>query len=502
MSGASIIGIAGLVFYYPATEHTRSAIHPKKLGMLSISGLTKQIPMKEKFEPWPHQQATIEFAKSRESVFDISSAGTGKTLAWATAAETRLNDDATRLLVVCPKSLMRSAWRDELELYTDLTVSLAEPPIETRMEALQSKSDVVVINTDAVPFLVSLGRRNLKKYLGKRPMLIIDESHLVKNPNSQRTKSSMELSEWIPYKTCMSGTPAPNTVLELWPQANILDGGKRLGRNYVAFEQVMTEYKVDERGEARKVEREDAHELVYGMLNDIVIGHKFDDVMPHVPAMSDRVVFYDMPGPALKKYNALKRKAFLELPSGSKLTAVHSADLANKLLQFASGAVYTDTSGESWEIFDTGRYSLIADLVEAREQTVVFYSWNHQKYQITQELKKRGIPHAAFSNSSEQRAQAVSDLQDGKIRALCMHPKSGAWGLTLTKALSVIYASPIYSAAAKLQGDARIRRGRQDKPTESIVVLARDTRDTLAYEVFTNRKTKMQALNELLSSKN
>jgi hypothetical protein len=454
--------------------------------------------MPEEFKPWPHQALTIAFAADRPAVFDTSSAGTGKTMAWATVLQQRLGTDASRGLIVCPKSLMRTAWRDELNLYTDMTVALAEPPIESRMRALETNTDVVIINTDALPWLVGLGRRRLKRLLGQRPMAVLDESHLLKNSGAGRTKAALELSEWIPYKTCLSGTPAPNTVRELWSQAKILDGGKRLGRNEQAFVRVMTEFKMVN-GRIETVDREDAHDLVYGMLNDIVIGHRFDEVMPHVPPMDHHILYYDMPDAAMAQYHKLRRETALKLAGGGAITAVHAADLANKLLQFASGAVYTSGDGKSWEVFDNGRYALIGELIEARDQTVVFCSWNHQKAQIVAELKRRKLPYAVFTQSGAQRAEAVDDLQAGKVRALLMHPKSGAWGLTLTQAKTVIYASPLYNAAWKEQGDARIRRGRQNMPTESIVILARGTRDDLAYEVFVGRRTNMDALNELLA---
>ena len=82
-----------------------------------------------------------------------------------------------------------------------------------------------------------------------------------------------------------------------------------------------------------------------------------------------------------------------------------------------------------------------------------------------------------------------------------MHPETGAYGLTLTRATSVIYASPVYEAKAKIQGDARVRRGIQDKETESIVVVAKDTRDEIAYQVFSGKKDRLEALNNLFEGR-
>jgi SNF2 family DNA or RNA helicase len=456
-------------------------------------------------ELWDHQKETFKFAKRRDVFFDTSSAGTGKTPAHIEVIKYRLTQDGSRALVVAPKSLMRSAWANDLDIFApDLKYSLAYAPDENRDAAFDEDSDVVIINTDALPFLASKGKRWANKKLGKNGILIIDESSWLKNPASSRTKAGMNIAPWFKYRTNLSGTPAPNSVVELWPQVHLLDQGQRLGKRYSAFSRYMRRKVVTDKGSPKWVDIPDAELLSYGLISDITIGHRFDDVMKHVPPMEQRIIYYDLNDKARAVYEELRKKTAVTLDDGH-VSAFNAGVLVNKLLQCASGAVYRDAAQDSpkvYTVIDNGRYKLIADLIEARQKVVVFFLWTHQKEEIGQELKRRKISFEVLDSSvpdPEVRNKHVQALQHGELRALLIHPLTGAHGLTLTSATTTIWASPTYNSDIKEQGDARIRRGKQDKPTESIMILARNTRDMKAYEVFSGKKTRMDALNELLS---
>lgn len=456
-----------------------------------------------KYDLWPHQERTVQFARSSEIIFDTSTAGTGKTLAHLTVFKERFEAGASRALIVCPKTLMRSAWANEIdESFPSFSYSLAYAPAASREAAFDSDSDIVLVNTDALPWLSHKGKRWFKQRFGSSPMLLIDESSWLKNPAAQRTKAGIAVSEAFQYRTCMSGTPAPTSVVELWPQVKILDGGERLGKRFTVFDRMMRTKVFTPGGFPIKRDVPDAPVIAYGLIHDITIGHRFDDVMKHVPAMEDRIVYYDLPSKHRDVYEELVRTSRIELGQ-QKVTAVNAGVLANKLLQCASGAVYTDPTTEErgWHLVDTGRYELITDLVEARDQTVVFFLWKHQRDVLIEHFKRKKLTWGLLDSSvpsAEQRNKYVQQLQNGDIRCLLMHYETGSFGLTLTKARTVIWASPIYHADKKEQGDARIRRGRQDQPTESIVLLARNTRDIHAYGVFSGKKTRMDALAELL----
>jgi hypothetical protein len=455
---------------------------------------------------WAHQLKTYAFGLNHNRMYDLSSAGTGKTIAHAKLAENFLaNEQGTRVLVVCPKTLMRSAWKQEFFTYMPyITVGLAEAPDANRKLVFESQCKVVVMNTDGLSFLAAQPKTWLLKHLGKKPMLIIDESSSIKNPNSIRTKAALKIAPYFDRVHLLSATPAPNSVIEIWPQAKVLDGGKRLGTRFTAFRNLMQRPVFS--GPFRQWEdAPDASTITYGLLADISIRHDFDDVMTHVPAMTDTVMYYDLSHSHMKTYKTMEKQAFLEF-GDETITSLNAAGLANKLLQIASGAVYNDPSSDEkgWSIIDSGRYEMIAELCEPRPHTVIFFTWKHQKQEIIKELEKRSLTYAVLDGSVKSpavREETVNGFEAGKFRVILLHPLTGAHGLTLTKGTTIIWASPTYNADWFQQGNARIRRGRQTLPTQSITILAKGTRDFDAHDTFTGKNTRMSALNNLFANR-
>jgi len=454
---------------------------------------------------WPHQQQTYDFHKDAACGFDGSDAGTAKTLPHLKIAEYFLANGGTRVLVVCPKVLMRSAWLNEAkERVPHLAdqMALAEAPASNRKKAFDSDKPIVLINVDAMQWLEKQHKTWLKNRIGNKGLLIIDESHTLKNPDAKRTKAAMRVSEYFVKRHIMSGTASPNSVTELWSQFKIIDGGVRLGQRYTTFRNHM-QMPVQKGPWVEWVDKPESAYIINELIKDITIRHEFSTVMKHVPEIEQQVIWYDLPKKHREVYDQLEHDSYLEYEN-TAVTALNAGILANKLLQLASGAVYHDvTQGKkTWEMVDSGRYELIAELAEARRHSIIFFLWDHQKQELERILKGKHLSYDVLDGKvkgDEKRAGIVSRFQNGELRTLLMHPKTGAYGLTLTKAATIIYASPIYEAAAKIQGDARIRRGTQDQAMESIVVLGKDTRDIHAYQVFSGKLDRLTAMNNLFA---
>jgi SNF2 family DNA or RNA helicase len=428
-----------------------------------------------------------------------------KTLPHLKLIEHFLSNGGSRALVVSPKILVRSAWLNEIQERAEhlgAKVAIAEAPAANRKAAFDSDADIILMNVDGYQWLSEQPKRWLRNRIGAKSILVNDESHTLKNPTAKRTKAALMISEMFAKRHILSGTMAPNSITELWSQFKIVDGGARLGKRFHAFRNVM-QRPIAKGAWVEWADKPDAADIVYGLVSDIMIRHPFAKVMKHVPPMQQRVIWYDLSPKHRKLYDQLEKDSYLEY--GSKdITALNAGALANKLLQCASGAVYHDLSGEkkTWEVIDSGRYELITELVDARQQSIVFFLWHHQKTELERLLRAKRLSYEVLDGtvkSNEKRAETVRKFQNGELRTILMHPKTGAYGLTLTKGSSVIYASPVYEAAAKIQGDARLLRGMQDKETESIVLLGRDTRDQHAYEVFTGKLDRLTALNNLFA---
>lgn len=441
---------------------------------------------------WKHQVQSLKYFKKRPRGNDFSDPGTGKT-----AVQVWLYDERPqpkgRWLIICPKTLMTSAWGEDIEKFAPrLTVSFATA--ENREEAFKAKTDVVVLNTDGVKWL----DKN-PKYLKGFDHLTIDEVTTYKHANSQRTKAMVRLRKHFKYRYALSGTPNPNSVMELFTPMLIIDDGKRLGTSYYRLRNIVqTPEQIGPSPDHLKwTDKPGATQAVQDMIGDITIRHAFTDVMAHVPPNHQHVKRFDLSKSAMNAYNRMANEAMLTFEDGV-VDAVHAASLRTKLLQIASGAVY-DQDG-NYRIIDPGRYELIADLVDEVEHSVVFFNWKHQREQLAKHFDKRSIHFAVIDGDTPQRLrdEIVRDYQAGTYQTILLHPRTGAHGLTLTRGDTTIFSSPIYEADMMRQGLARIYRGSQDKVTNTIFIEAKNTVEKLVYERLHNKDAAMQDLLQML----
>ena len=441
------------------------------------------------FKPWPHQEKTLAFLADRPFANDFSDPGTGKTMGQIVNYAQRTSPG--RMLVVCPKTLMRSAWGADFEKFApSVTFSLAYA--DNRQAAFEMPSDVVITNTDAVRWLI-----DNPKILKGFDHCVVDESPNFKNPTSQRSKALKAMHKAFKRRNTMTGTPTPISVTELWNPMMFVDGGKRLGSSFFHFRsRVQIPHQIGPM--ANMVEWSDrpgAAEAVDQLLADITIRHPFEEVMTHIPKNTPpETKRFKLSKRAQAIYTKFENECFIALKD-SDVTAVHAAALRMKLLQIASGAVYS--SEDKYEVIDRQRYELITELVEGRQHSIVFFNWRHQRDELAREFTAAKITYAVIDGSVKDRGrdQIVYDYQQGKYQTLLLHPRTGAHGLTLTRGTTTIIASPFYEADLMKQAIARIYRGGQTQKTNTLLVEAEGTVDEI---VNAKRDAKLVRMNDLL----
>ncbi|MGH9892332.1 MAG: helicase-related protein, partial [bacterium] len=287
----------------------------------------------------------------------------------------------------------------------------------------------------------------------------------------------------------------------IWHQVFVLDDGERLGKAFFQFRGAVCqpEQVGPTANHVRWVDKPFAEEAVAQMIADISIRHEFAEVMKGVPENHSQSISYELKPKHMRAYRELEKNATLQLEAGT-VSAVNAAVLRTKLLQVASGAVYS-SEGE-YAVLDTGRYELILDLVEARKHSIVFFNWHHQKAGLLAEAEKRGISYALIdgTTSDKRRAEIREAYQAGFYQTLLLHPKTGAHGLTLTKGTAVIWSSPVYEADFLKQGKHRIYRAGQTERTETLLVEAAGTVEGLVYRRLGEKTARMVNLLDVLKS--
>lgn len=444
--------------------------------------------MKKKL--FKHQSQSLRFMANRERVFDFSDPGTGKTRVAIEDFGKRRAKGGKAALVLSPKTLLESAWGNDIaEFGNGLTCSLAYA--ENRAAAFNVDADMYITNIDAVRWLAN----QPKKFFDRFDTLYIDESTAYKHHTSQRSKAVRSIKSHFDIRRIMSGSPNPNGICDIWHQALLVDDGKRLGTSFYHFRSsVCTPVQTGPAANmVRWEDREGAEIAVTALLKDITIRHKFEDCTD-IPRNHLFAVPFTLPPKLRAMYSKLEADSLLYL-NEHKVSAINGGVLYNKLLQAASGSVY-DENGKS-VFLQNQRYELILDLVESRDKCVVFFMWEHQRNALITEAQKRNIPFALLDGSvtsNSERRDVVKHFQQGFYKVLFAHPQTAAHGLTLTAATTTIFASPTANAEHFNQAFRRIYRISQTKRTETIVVVAKDTRDESVFESYENKDLKMAKL--------
>lgn len=443
-----------------------------------------------------HQKESLAFFEKTPIGFDMSDCGTGKTLVQIEWLKGHFKENPkARALIVCPKSLMHAAWETDFARFAP-EIEVAFSKAGKWENAFDGTARVVVVNTDGI-------KKLNPKWLKDFDTLIVDECSAFKHHTSDRSKALLKLSKLFHYRHLMSATPATNSITELWHQVKILDEGKRLGTSFTNFknacctpqqagkvERIFTKNAKGERferiiGPVKWVDKPGIQTVVGSLVEDITIRHKFADCVD-IPDMFEIEREFELNEKHQALYDKFFRDSYAEF-SKSTVSAVNAGSLVQKLLQFSSGAVYTD-DGVYWETITSDRSNMILDLAEEYPQCVVFYMWRHQLESLKLHANVRRLSYKVWDSAT---AVTAREFQNGEFRMLLANPASAGHGLTLTKAQAVIWASPTYNLEHYLQGIKRIHRIGQKQKTQSVMVLANTELERKVYKALRNKELNL-----------
>lgn len=420
---------------------------------------------------------------------------TGKTI--GTLAGYERTYTGGRMLVLAPLSILKSSWGDDITKHGRFTYAIAHGSPKKRLAAFNSTANIVIMNHDGVKWLAE----NLH-LLDGFTHLDVDESTAFKNSQSQRSKAVAKLVQRFEYVRIMTGTPNPNTVLDLWHQVKLLDNGKRLGAFYQFRNACCDPEQVGPSAEM-KVWRDKpgAVEYVADKIKDITIRFRREDCLD-LPERSFHTMLLDCPAWLFKKYKEFQEHSVLETDDGQTIVGVHASARVRKLLQMLSGAVY-DEDGEPVRVH-SDRYELVMQLIDERAQCIVAFNWRHELDALTKAADKWGFSFGVINGDTpaNRRAELVTAFQQGQLRVIFAHPQSAGHGLTMTAATTTIWCSPTYNSEHYEQFNARFYRAGQTKKTEVIRIAYRDTKEVDVYEKLDGKLFHMEDLLTMLTDLN
>ena len=244
-----------------------------------------------------------------------------------------------RVLVIAPKKVAEATWQDEAKKWDGtkhLKFATVLGSLSKRVHAVNSSADIYIINRDNVKWLVDYYRNDWPF-----DMVVIDEASSFKSNKAQRWKALKSIRGHIKRIVELTGTPAPHSLLDLWPQVYLLDQGQRLGKTIGGFRERY--FNPDKRNAVQVFTykpKDGAEESVKSLLSDICISMKAEDYLDLPPEIDDSIPVALTPT-AQKAYDELERKALLQVDD-QRIDAGSAGVLTNKLLQLSNGAVYDD----------------------------------------------------------------------------------------------------------------------------------------------------------------
>ena len=439
------------------------------------------------YTPFEHQRTTAAFLASHPRCFCLSEAGTGKTSAAAWAADYLMQvGQVKRVLIVCPVSIMDTAWRSDLfKTVMHRSVGLAVGAREKRKDVIRAQYDFTIINFDGVKVV----RDEL--FDQAYDLIIVDEASAVKSVTTDRWKALAHIVHPHTRLWLMTGTPAAQSPTDAYGLAKLVNP-QGVPRFFGAFrDQVMR--KVTQFKWAPKAS---ASETVHRVLQPAIRFTKEECLdLPDMLYVTREV-------PLTKqqhKYYEAIRKQMVATAAGEQITAVNAASMLNKLLQIAQGAVYT-TERDVVEFDVRNRFDELLDVVHGTtHKVIVFVPFRHVLERLENDLAKEGVSAVSIhgGTSASIRAQYIKQFQtEQDPKVILIIPQAAAHGITLTRADTVVWWGPVTSAELYLQGNARAHRAGQ-RNSVTVVRLQGSPVEKRIYALLDGKLDMHQALVQL-----
>ena len=410
--------------------------------------------------------------------------GLGKTLTTLSAIDELKNIFGInyKILIIAPKKVAEETWSAEIEKWGfDLTYSKVLGSTQKREQALAENADIYLINRENIVWLVEY-------YKMKWPFdfVVIDELSSFKSSKAKRFRALRKVRPKIERVVGLTGTPAPNSLIDLWPQMYLLDRGERLETSQTRYK---NKYFYPDKQNGHIVYswglRPGSEEAIYGQIEDICISMKAKDYLK-LPPRTDNVVRVQLSN--LATYKQMEQELVLDF-KGQEVTAANAAVLVNKLLQLANGAIYDDEK-QVVSVHDDKLDALENIVEDSQGQPIlVFYQYQHDLERI-----KARFPQA-------EELEDLDRWNQGEIPILLCHPQSAGHGLNLQRGGHIIvWFGLTWSLEYYQQANARLDRQGQTEPVIVHHLVSQNTVDEKVLQVLQGKEEKQDMLLEAVKA--
>jgi len=469
----------------------------KNLGIKNVpSPITGRYAWPGIYKPFDHQRDTAAFLTMNNRAYCFSEQGTGKSITVAWAADYLMTRGVIKkVLIICPLSIMDTAWRADLfRAAMHRTVEIAHGNKNQRRAIVAQNTEFLIINFDGVKTVAKeLDRANFD-------LIVIDEANCIKNAQSDRWKAINSLVRQNTWVWALTGTPASQSPVDAYGLAKMVTP-HTVPKFYGQFRD-MVQNKVST---CRYINKSSAEDTVHKALQPAIRYTK--EQCLDLPELMYSTRLVPMTAQQEKYYKTLKEQLRISA-AGEDITAVNAGVALNKLLQVASGSVYTDTK-EVVEFDCSSRLNELEDIIdESSHKVLIFAQFRHGIDMITRFLDNKKIRSESIHGgvSAKHRTDIINRFQNDHDPATCtrvlvIQPQSAAHGVTLTAANTIVWWGLTTSYETYAQANARIHRPGQvnhctvvhliGSPVEKKLLTALETREQSQINLMELYKSEM-----------
>jgi SNF2 family DNA or RNA helicase len=428
-------------------------------------------------KPMEHQKDTANFLTLNQRAFCFNEQGTGKTAAAIWAADYLMEQKRVyRVLIVCPLSIMQSAWQADLFKFAmHRKVGVAYGDRHKRKAIVESDADFVIINYDGVEIIADdIAKQNFD-------LIIIDEANAYKTVTTNRWKTMNRIITPRTWIWMMTGTPAAQNPTDAFGLGKLI-----VPQNVPRFFGAFRDQTMINISKFKWLPKPDADQTVFNALQPAIRFKKEDCLdLPEITYVSR-----DAPlTPQQEKYYKTLKDEWLMAADGEEVSAVNAAVKLNKLLQISGGAVYSDT-GAVVEFDVSNRLRVIEEVIdEASHKVLVFVPFTHTIDLLKTHLRGAGITCEVINGQvpvHKRTALFKAFQEQPNPRVLIIQPQAAAHGITLTAANVIVWYAPVTSIETYLQANARIHRQGQKNPM-TVVHIKGSPVETRLYQMLQNK---------------
>lgn len=448
------------------------------------------------YKPYDYQRTAMQWIIDKPHCGLFLDMGLGKTVSTLTAIQQLIDDcEISRVLVVAPKKVAETTWSTEAEKWEhlhDLKVVKVLGSEKQRCLALSEKADVYVTGRDNFVWLVG-------KYGGQLPFdaIVIDELTSFKSAKSERFKAMRVALPSVKRVIGLTGTPAPNGLIDLWAQMYCIDQGERLGKSISRYRETYFETHKWNNIVVRCDVKKGCDTIIRNKIADICLSMQAKDYL-QLPDMITHTATVELSSKTMAAYAKFEKEKVLEFKAEhggepANVLANSAAGLMNKLSQFANGAIY-DEDRQVHAIHDE-KLDRLAEIVEAANgsSVLVFYQYKHDIPRITAKLK--GYKVRTYEGEKD-----LIDWNAGKIDVLLAHPASTAYGLNMQQGGHyIVWFGTGWNLEHYQQANARLHRQGQRYPVTVYKLICRGTVDERAAAALDSKKGVQQGLLDSLN---